>query len=172
MSNKTTLFLIGTLLLVGILGFVLPGDSPNKVTQFGLGAAHLIALYMLINNGTLRSTWFWFLILGCVLLALLGAMFKIMHWPYANMMLLAGLCSIGLAYLASFLRKPSKGIFDVLKLIWVWLNYGSMLLFLYRAITASVYYWTSIVSILLFWALVIHFSIQVFAGTEIENETE
>lgn len=172
MSNKTTLFLIGTLLLIGLFGFILPGDSPNKVTQFGLCAAHLVALYMLINNGTLRNTWFWALIQGCVLLVLLGTMFKIMLWPYGNLMVAGGLSIIGLAYLASFIRKPSKGIFDVLKLIWVWLNYGSMVLFLYRIIDAFAYYWTGIFSTLLFWGLVIYFSIQVFRKREIAKETE
>lgn len=172
MSNKTTLFLIGTLLLIGLFGFILPGDSSNKATQFGLGAAHLVALYMLINNGTLRNTWLWALIQGCVLLVLLGAMFKIMLWPYGNLMVAVGLSIIGLAYLASFIRKPSKSVFDILKLVWVWLNYGSMLLFLYRIITAFAYYWTGIFTILLFWGLVIYFAIQVFREREIANETE
>lgn len=37
--------------------------------------------------------------------AILGAAFKTMHWPYANQMLLVGLSSVGLA---AFLRYASE----------------------------------------------------------------
>ena len=58
-----------------------------------------------------------------LIILIFGALFKIMHWPYANMLMLIGGVSIGLLYTIRFFFKTKKSKLDYVKLamilIWV-----------------------------------------------------
>ena len=58
-----------------------------------------------------------------LVILLYGALFKVMHWPYANILMLIGGVSIGLLYTIRFLNKEDKSKLDYVKiaivLIWV-----------------------------------------------------
>ena len=63
-----------------------------------------------------------------IVILIFGALFKIMHWPYANNLMLLGGASIGILYTIRFVYKREKTILDYVKLamilIWVF-NYLS-----------------------------------------------
>ncbi|NRD18562.1 hypothetical protein HNV08_00770 [Winogradskyella eckloniae] len=58
-----------------------------------------------------------------VIILTFGALFKIMHWPYAAQLMLIGSVSIGLLYSIRFLKKADKSRLDYVKLslilLWV-----------------------------------------------------
>ena len=51
-----------------------------------------------------------------------GALLKIMHWPNANTFLIIGFLGMGSLYSFHFLQKDKKGLLDLLKLIWVFVE--------------------------------------------------
>ncbi|WP_405209384.1 GldL-related protein [Aquimarina sp. LLG6339-5] len=46
----------------------------------------------------------------------LGTVFKIMHWPFNNMIIIIGCIGIVCVYLLHFIEKPIKEQLDYLKL--------------------------------------------------------
>ncbi|MCT4628724.1 hypothetical protein [Winogradskyella sp.] len=61
-----------------------------------------------------------------LIILIIGALFKIMHWPYANRLMLIGGVSISILYLIRFLYKKPKNKIDFVKLslVFLWLiNY-------------------------------------------------
>lgn len=52
-------------------------------------------------------------------IVLIGALFKIQHYPYANELIVIGWLGIMLIYGFSFINKPVKKLLDFLKLAWV-----------------------------------------------------
>ena len=58
-----------------------------------------------------------------LIILIFGELFKIMHWPYANMLMLIGGVSIGILYTIRFIFKTEKSKLDYVKLamilIWV-----------------------------------------------------
>ena len=70
-----------------------------------------------------------------VILVIVGALFKIMHWPGSNILMLVGFISIGVLYSIRFLKKDPKLRLDYVKLILVllWLvNYTITVFHLYK----------------------------------------
>ena len=51
-----------------------------------------------------------------LIILIFGALFKIMHWPYANMLMLIGGVSIGLLYTIRFYFNTKKSKLDYVKL--------------------------------------------------------
>ena len=81
--------------------------------------AQLTAIQVLWKRGSFRSPMFFTLFAMAVGVVLIGALFKIQHWPTADLLLLCGSAGLILIYGLHYLRKRSKRPSDHLKLIWI-----------------------------------------------------
>ena len=84
----------------------------------------------------------WYFRLGLLLgsLLLVGALFKLLHWAGADVLLLVSLGGLALTYAMRFARKQAKSQFDVLKLVLVLGSCGSTLLLLLHLAPREVRY--------------------------------
>jgi len=61
-----------------------------------------------------------------IIILIFGALFKIMHWPFANNLMLIGAVLLAILYTIRFISKPKKFLLDYVKLalvlVWVF-NY-------------------------------------------------
>jgi gliding motility-associated GldL-like protein len=74
----------------------------------------------MVQDGTLfKSKIFRSLFALCIAIVVVGALMKILHWPYANELLLAGFLSTILFYSVRSLLKRPKRWLDLLKWGWV-----------------------------------------------------
>lgn len=59
------------------------------------------------------------LVLGGAFVLILGNSIRILHYPGAHFLLLAGVLLLGITYTVRFVQKPGKGFGDVLKLLFI-----------------------------------------------------
>ncbi|MGZ4077141.1 MAG: GldL-related protein, partial [Bacteroidia bacterium] len=50
---------------------------------------------------------------------IIGSMLKVMHWPFGNLIITAGLTAIVFVYTIRFIKKVTKKQLDILKLLWL-----------------------------------------------------
>jgi hypothetical protein len=111
---------IGGLLL--LLGGI---DMPAIQIMEGLmGIGKLIALHLLIKHGTLLHTSIWRYMRLAFGVVILGALFKIQHWPGAGIIVTAGLLAIAILYVIHYATKTIKRWSDHLKALWVVLAFS------------------------------------------------
>lgn len=72
---------------------------------------------------------FFRLLTFCLIYTAIGGVMKIMHWPFANLILLTGLAAIPVIYGLYFFKKQHKQRLDVLKLIWIAIFCTTIILF-------------------------------------------
>lgn len=128
MKNKISFIAIIIFLLVSISGLFIIEFSPQKklgetLNTIGLSLAQLIGLIMLVTNGTILTTKIFRTIQIGIGFLMIGAIFKIMHWPGASIILLVSMFTIAITYLVRFIYKKNKIRLDVLKLLWVLFAY-------------------------------------------------
>lgn len=78
----------------------------------------LVISFLAKNGHFFNSNWF----VRCKIaipFILIGALFKIQHYPFASTLLIAGFAIVLVCYLSYFITKKDKNIIDVLKLLWV-----------------------------------------------------
>ncbi len=123
MKNKTFLILISVGFLIALIGlFSIIFANPElggKLLNIGLPAINLLGLIMLIKNSTIKETIYFNFISLFIIIIMLGAMLKIMHWPGNNIMLIVGLMGIMFVYMFRFIKKQIKAPLDMMKLAWV-----------------------------------------------------
>lgn len=123
---------MGIGLFVALFGFFntdqVYDPSATDWESVGLSIAQIAGLFMLIANGTFILSKYYKFIKLPVALYVIGLLFVIEHWPYANIILIATVCSIILIYSLSFIAKPSKEVLDYTKLLWVITYFGYALL--------------------------------------------
>lgn len=121
--NRTIVILIILFLLLGVLGellFYLNISLFGNTTQTATAIGRIGGIILLLREGTLIKTKpFLVLVLLSHIPTLIGAMMKIMHWPFANLILFIGLISAPVFYFLHFLKKPNKHLLDMLKMLWV-----------------------------------------------------
>ncbi|WP_323787469.1 GldL-related protein [Psychroserpens sp.] len=82
-----------------------------------------------------------------------GALFKIMHWPYSNLLMSIGSCAILILYTIRFIYKKEKVRIDYIKLglvvLWV-ISYVNQALHLFNLS----YYFEIVLMILFIWWLI------------------
>ena len=113
-------------------------------------------LLMLLRNGTFIKTRYYKYLLGLISIIIIGALFKIMHWPFGNLTLSTGLICIIIVYFFSFLNKPIKKRLDFIKLIWVTISYSTSVLILFRIISKEY----QILASAILWIMIIDYSIS------------
>ena len=135
MSNKSAIIITGILLVTGLLGELLYSFGIyqfTSVTQVLIGLARICGILLIFRQGTLTKERLLFpLLLIAVVIAIIGALFKITHAPKADLILSIGLYCTPIIYTIHFLRKANKNRFDILKLLWV-TAYCIASLFLFR----------------------------------------
>lgn len=90
--------------------------SVFTITNF---IAYLVAIVLLVENGTLiRSRLFYFMLIS-IMCIITGFLFKVQHWPQALEILVLGLSLCLCVYLVHFFRKSNHFTLDYLKLVWV-----------------------------------------------------
>lgn len=131
MKNKHLLILILIAFMIFLFGLIinLSGDAAfgSVWVSLGLSFVNLLGINLLVKNGTLRKTTYFKLISVFIGLLIFGAMFKVMHWPGASIILIISLIGIPLIYTIHFLKKTIKNILDFLKLAWVLTPYIAVL---------------------------------------------
>ena len=106
-------------LIIDVMGIADVWTVPPQATTFFV-LLRLLVLWMIIQDGTiLRSRIYSVLLFISGGLFCIGTIFKIDHWPYGNYMLFSGFAISGLFYTVRFALKPSKGLFDWVKWLWV-----------------------------------------------------
>lgn len=124
MTNKHYIHYIILSLLLAATGLLMmllesTGNTGELLLNAGLGVGQILGMLLLLQNGNIQGTVYFRIIRFCMGLILLGAMFKIMHWPGANLILLLSMFGVAITYGIWFLRKKQKGRLDFLKLVWV-----------------------------------------------------
>lgn len=132
-------------LLVAVAGkFLISTPESSEIgaqlLTYGLQLGQLLALVLLVNSGTIIGTGYFRLILLLCGVALVGGLFKIMHYPGADVLLVASLVGIALTYALRFARKPYRGQLDILKLLLVLVACGSAVLLLLHLVPREARY--------------------------------
>ncbi len=122
-DNLTFLIVISCGLIIALGSYLATQFTTFEDSEIwiyrGLWISELAGFFMLILNGTFIKTRFFKILNGAAALIIVGALFKIMHWQYADLLLTMGLIGTILIYFLSFLKKPLKKRLDFLKLTWV-----------------------------------------------------
>jgi hypothetical protein len=167
MNNKTTVLIIGILLILGLSGELLNYFNISTfdfLTKIAIGIGRLGGIILILQNGTLTKTRpFFQFILFLLGITILGGLFKILHWPYNNAILLSGLFGVPTVYAIRFFKKLNKKRLDILKFLW--------LTTLYIAAIFKIEHWpfgNELLTIegILFVLLFMDFSIQYFQLNE------
>lgn len=119
-KNKLLTFLnLGLFVVcIGILGIsmIMGFDKYNDYAIKGIGLYFLTGIYLLVNNGSfIKSSLFRFtyLFIG---IAIVGVLFKIMHWPGSSILLLLSFPGLIGTYGIYFITKQNKHWTDFVKL--------------------------------------------------------
>lgn len=81
--------------------------------------SRLIALLYILSLGTfIKKKSLWASGLGIIII-IIACLFKILHWSWANELILLGSAILIIQYSIHFIRKVEKGIIDYLKWVYV-----------------------------------------------------
>lgn len=123
MKNKNLLILLliaALIALGGLIELILTQfEKGGLFLSLGLSFVNLFGLILLLRNSSLTKTIYIRIISILIAIIIIGAMFKIMHWPGSSIMLSIGLMGIPSVYSFRFIKKPVKQLLDILKLAWV-----------------------------------------------------
>ncbi len=137
-SNQTLTILIIVGVLMTLTGLFLSTFTSVSDSEFliniSLWLIEIPGMFLLLLNGTFLKTIYSRIAMGLVAFVLIGAAFKIMHWPFNSILIGVGCIGIVIVYGISFLKKPIKKRLDYLKLAWVMVRYLGALLAVYHII--------------------------------------
>lgn len=112
------------LAIVGVvLNAFLPGRLPTNVTTVFLYAADIMAVNYLYRFGRFAYTRWRNVLFMLLALGFAGILFRLQHWPYANVILSLPNLGIPVIYTIWFFGKKNQTTNDFLKLLWVILNF-------------------------------------------------
>lgn len=168
MSIKNHITFLGFALLVSLVFFLISTYSfqPNfeRVFKGIMLFAQVSGLYLLLRTGTAikkkRN-----LITMCVLvfIALIGALFKLQHWPGAGILIFFPLIGIAILYSLNFFLKAERQVLDFWKILWVLSFTGYLLAHFFHQFNTPFMYeirpWWALFTHLLFWLAILHTSI-------------
>ena len=122
-TNKTAIIIVGLLVIIGVTIEIINDfhliKLPDVINIFEYigkigGIVLLLSKGTFIKNRTLGS---WVSL--CFAVIIVGALFKIMHWQSASVLLVVGLLGVPLFYAIHFYQKKTKTLLDILKLLWL-----------------------------------------------------
>ena len=129
-------------------------ESGGWLLDLGLLTSGLLGLAMLIRNGTLTKTIYFRYIMFCFAIIIVGALFKIMHWPGGAICLMVGFIGIAVIYTIRFIKKPTKNQLDIMKWVYVVTAYITALCLAMQWVPRQM----SILPNLIMLATIIHFA--------------
>ena len=167
MKNKIflILILIATLIaLGGIIALMLSYvETGYLFLSFGLSIVNLLGFIMLVRNSSLTKTTYFRFISIFIAIVIVGAMFKIMHWPGSAIMLTIGLMGIPSIYTFRFINKSVKRQLDIMKLIWVLTTYITALGVIMHWLPRDISYLPNVIML----ATTIHFAMTCMKDKEL-----
>lgn len=124
MKEQRIIKIIGLCLVIALIGLILDLTKVYEslgyfMLNLGLLIGEIMGLIILIRHSTLTKTRYWKVTQFSIGIVLIGMMFKILHLPGANLVLIAAVLAIGQTYTVRFIKKPLKKRLDILK--WLWL---------------------------------------------------
>ncbi|MFT3796122.1 GldL-related protein [Flavobacterium sp.] len=159
MKNQIKILLVALPLFIALIGWIMTAIAPGPVATFlidtGYNVAKLAGMLFLVQHTDFIKTPYFKLIACCLVGVIIGALFKLMHWPGATVILSGSLLAIAVIYLLRFAHKEEKGRSDKLKLAWVLTAYIGTALFFMDWIprdflyTADILLWLSIIDFLI-----------------------
>ena len=120
MKLKTAIIICGLLTLIGLIQDVyFDSKTPMPPPYFTI-IAMILTVVLIFRHGTLKNNTIIIRIISISIgIIFIGELFKILHYPGANIFLFSGIVSISLAYLVHFIKKTDKQMLDFIKVIWV-----------------------------------------------------
>ncbi|MFN0276281.1 MAG: GldL-related protein [Chitinophagales bacterium] len=84
-----------------------------------LAFAEFYLINLMVRNGNiLKGKYYRYIFIGLSII-IIGALFKILHFPYADQMLITGCCVVAIAYILwTFYKRPTYFL-DILKCLWL-----------------------------------------------------
>ncbi len=117
-NNKVKAAIVGLGAVAVILSLAPLPIWKLPVVANAIWLVKVITLIIILRDGSITDAKpYNILMLLCLTVVLVGAMFKIMHWPGANMMLILSLSGLMVIYAARYAFKPRKDLLDNLKVI-------------------------------------------------------
>mgnify|MGYP003624168290 FL=1 len=86
-----------------------------------------------------------------IIILIFGALFKIMHWPYSNILILIGSILVGLLYTFRFIFKRNKESLDYVKLSMILLWIFSYLNSAFHAINIPYIFEIALLILFIYW---------------------
>ena len=126
-------------------------------------AAHVVPLLIIIAMGSFvhsASIRFVYFLLG---LLCTGALFKIMHWPDARVLIATGLIGIPLVYTLFFFRKQQKTALDTTKLTYAVIACAAAALRIFHLPYAAV---LQVAAFLFFYVLLVLFILHYYKRSQ------
>lgn len=127
MTKKFQSIVIALSLIAGFIGLLMEYTMPSTTSGLllmGFELASITALIMLIQNGRFIHTKYFRGVQLCISVLIIGALFRLMHWPFGSIIASSGMLAIIFIYSFWFSKKRNKTLLDILKVIWVILAYG------------------------------------------------
>ncbi|AFM05572.1 hypothetical protein Fleli_3241 [Bernardetia litoralis DSM 6794] len=124
MKDKIIYIFIVASFIVGLIGAGLTfteklSEQGEYLIQGGFTLAQWWGIYLIFKNGTTKNTFYWQIIRFLLGVLVFGVFFKIMHWPFAGIMLMVSLLGISFTYLVRFVAKNDFSVLSILKFLWV-----------------------------------------------------
>jgi len=163
--NKFLIVAIGLLLLMALVDFLpLPAISSGGAYAIILIAiAEIMGMIMMLVNGTFTDTRYYTIAKGAIALVLLGAAFKILHYPGADQLLIIPFAILCVLYIIHFFGKKAKNHLDVLKLFTVFGFFIPAPLFVVHLISEETIDVLITISHIIFWITFVDFLVLGFA---------
>jgi hypothetical protein len=122
MNNKiliTIIYLTFASIAIGLIGLLTGNARFDILIETGAGLFLLTGVYLLIKNGDYLKTREFRLNGIGIAIIIIGAMFKIMHWPWVGIVLGIGYLSIIAFYLIYLIKKEKTNWMNWLKLSFI-----------------------------------------------------
>lgn len=113
------LFLIAVPLLsvlTLLFNYIIIDQSLAYLTSILLG---IIGLGYIYQNGIFRHMQLGRFLFLSIAVIIVGALFKLQHWPYGSILFILGVAIAAIIYSAHFIKKPAKYLLDWLKVFFV-----------------------------------------------------
>ena len=122
MNNKiliTIIYLAVILMGVGVVGLIIENKFLSSIMDVGNGFFVLTGGYFLLKNGKFLYTREFKITNVGIAVVIVGAMFKIMHWPYSKIIIAIGYLLIIMCYLIYIIRLSKYNWLSILKLLFI-----------------------------------------------------
>ncbi len=105
---------------IPVVGYSYPSDDLFiKILNTLYFSAQIFCLILIISRGHIVGSVHGYMLLITLGILSTGVVFKILHLKFGNEFIVLGTFSLSLIYFIWFLSKRTKGLLDILKLIWV-----------------------------------------------------